>query len=203
VGDRSFLDIQIEALAVAGVDAIALSLGYLAEQVIEAIAAASHPVPVDCVVERELLGTGGAIAHVLDTLGLDEVLIANGDTYLSGDLTGMLKPLDRERGEQFRMAVVQVSDRSRFGGVELDADGQVQGFLEKGHNGPGPINAGLYRLCRAALPAQGRGAYSLESEVLPLLVEHQHVRALLIEGEFIDIGVPADYQRFCAAQGGA
>jgi NDP-sugar pyrophosphorylase family protein len=34
--------------------------------------------------------------------------------------------------------------------------------------------------------------------VLPALVQRGQVSYSLIAGEFIDIGVPADYQRFCA-----
>jgi len=203
VGDRSFLEIQIATLAHAGVDSVVLSLGYLAEQVIAALVGAAPPIPVRYVVERELLGTGGAVAHVLDTLGLDEVLVANGDTYLSGDLSPMAPTLDRKVGELFRMAVVEVPDRVRFGGVQCNANDRVVGFLDKGGVGPGRINAGFYRLCRAALPAVGSGAYSLESNVLPQLVREQNVTARPIDGQFIDIGVPADYQRFCTMQAGA
>jgi NDP-sugar pyrophosphorylase family protein len=101
------------------------------------------------------------------------------------------------------MAVVTVPDRARFGGVEVSPQGQVTGFLEKGGTGPGTINAGLYRLCRAALPAPGGGAYSLESDVLPTRVRQGQVRACRVAGAFIDIGVPADYQRFCISQGQA
>ncbi len=201
VGSRSFLDIQIHALAAAGVDDVVLSLGHLAEKVIAAIGPAVAGIGVRHVVERELLGTGGAIAHVLDTLGLDEVLVANGDTYLEGDLAAMLAPLDRAAGELFRMAVVPVPDRARFGGVEVDSAGRVVGFLEKGRSGPGHINAGLYRLCRAALPRHLTGAYSLESDVLPTLVQRAELRAQAIDGAFIDIGVPDDYRRFCDRHG--
>jgi NDP-sugar pyrophosphorylase family protein len=203
VGDRTFIDIQIATLARAGVQSVVLSLGYLAEQVIAAVAATKSSIPVQTVVEPKLLGTGGAVAYVLDTLDLDEVLVANGDTYLDGDLSPMNAALDRQGGEMFRMAVVEVPDRARFGGVECSADGRVVGFLEKGRSGGGAINAGLYRLCRAALPAPGRGPYSLEGEVLPQLVQQRRVTARPIAGQFIDIGVPADYQRFCLMQGGA
>jgi len=141
-------------------------------------------------------------AAVAARLGLDEVLVANGDTYLSGDIAGMLAPLRRSEGELFRMALVQVPDRQRFGGVAVGPDGRVAGFVEKGHAGAGPINAGLYRLCRAALPAARTGAYSLEADVLPGLVAQQAVSARAIEGEFTDIGVPEDYFRFCAQHGG-
>lgn len=200
VGSRPFLEIQIRALAAAGVNDVVLSLGHMADKVIAAIDPRLMGIDVRHIVERELLGTGGAIAHVLDTLGLDEVLVANGDTYLDGDLSAMLAPLDRSN-EIFRMATVEVPSRARFGGVELDAAGRVTGFLEKGQSGGGFINAGLYRLCRAALPRDRRGAYSLEVDVLPGLVRERHVRACAIDGGFIDIGVPEDYRLFCEKHG--
>jgi D-glycero-alpha-D-manno-heptose 1-phosphate guanylyltransferase len=202
VGPRPFIDIQIDSLLAAGVDEVVLSLGYMADSVVAAVPAGQAGRPVRHVVEPALLGTGGAIAYAMDALGLDEVLVANGDTYLSGDIAAMLRPLARAAGELFRMAVVQVSDRSRFGGVQVGAGGRVGGFLEKGQQGAGGINAGLYRLCRAALPAARAGAYSLEAEILPGLVAQGAVTALAVAGEFTDIGVPEDYFRFCAAHGG-
>ncbi len=201
VGSRPFLELQIEALGHAGVNDVVLSLGHLADLVIAAVGTQLAGASIRHVVERELLGTGGAIAYVLDTLGLDEVLVANGDTYLDGDLAAMLEPLDRQAGELFRMAVVEVPDRTRFGGVQFDADGRVTGFLEKGQTGSGYINAGLYRLCRDALPRGRSGAYSLESDVLPALVRSGVVRACIVDGDFIDIGVPDDYRLFCARHG--
>lgn len=201
VGSRPFLDIQIHSLARAGVNDVVLSLGHLANLVIEAVGTQLAGASIRHVVERELLGTGGAIAHVLDTLGLDEVLVANGDTFLEGDLAAMLVPLDRAGGELFRMAVVEVPDRARFGGVRFEPSGRVTGFLEKGQTGSGYINAGLYRLCRDALPRARVGAYSLESDVLPGIVGSRGVRACVIEGEFIDIGVPDDYRLFCTRHG--
>lgn len=197
VGDRTFLDIQIRQLATAGIEEIVLSLGHLSEQVIAAVSASAYGIPVRNVVEPELLGTGGAIGYALDALGLDEVLVANGDTYLDGNLSAMTVPLDRDSGELLRMAVVHVPDRARFGGVEMAGSGIVTGFVEKGRTSAGFINAGLYRLRRATLPGSRAGAYSLETEVMPDLLRRGALRAHPIDGRFIDIGVPDDYSRFC------
>lgn len=198
VGSRTFLDIQLDALFEAGVGDVVLSLGHKADQVLAAIQAGHVGRPVRWVVEPTPLGTGGAILHVMDTLGLDEALVANGDTYLSGDFAGMLAPLDLKHGELFRMALAHVPDRTRFGGVEVDARHQVQRFLEKGRRDAGVINAGLYRVARTALPVARNGPFSLEADVLPALVHAGAVKALAISGSFVDIGVPEDYQRFCA-----
>lgn len=216
VGGRSFLDILLETLFAAGVGEVVLSLGHLSAQVIAAVQARHARARVRWVVEPALLGTGGAIAHVLDTLALDEVLVANGDTHLEGDIGAMLSPpLARHAGagagaggsgcadaERFRMAVVSVADRARYGGVQLDGQGRVTAFLEKGRSDAGPINAGFYRLARVALPASRSGPYSLEQDVLPGLVAQGAVRAVAVAGSFIDIGVPEDYFRFCATHGG-
>jgi D-glycero-alpha-D-manno-heptose 1-phosphate guanylyltransferase len=197
VGNRTFIEIQVTRLIQAGITDIVLSLGYGAEQVISLVSDCLSSVPIRYEVEPELLGTGGAIAHVLDVFGLDEVLVANGDTYLDGDLSPMLAPLDSSANEQLRMAALVVPDRRRFGGVESDTSGHVVRFLEKGQHDSGLINAGLYRLCRAALPKNRTGSYSLETDVLPSLVEHGRVMLAVIDGTFTDIGVPADYERFC------
>lgn len=203
VAGRPFLDFQIEALLRAGVTDIVLSLGHGAEQVVAAVQRPERAGwPVRHVVEPQPLGTGGAIRFAMDALGLDEVWVANGDTYLSGSLAPLHAPLRRADGEQLRMATVAVPDRARFGGVHTDGQGRVTGFLDKGHQGPGVINAGLYRLCRAALPA-GSGVLSLENDVLPGLVAQRAVQAVAVDGSFIDIGVPDDYHRFCAEHGAA
>jgi D-glycero-alpha-D-manno-heptose 1-phosphate guanylyltransferase len=202
VGSRTFLDIQLESLFAAGVSDMVLSLGHGAAQVIAATQADAAGRPIHWVVEPELLGTGGAIAYTLDALGLDEVWVANGDTFLEADLSPMREPLDRSRGELLRIALVYVADRGRFGGVQSNEDDVVSGFLEKGHRDSGWINAGLYRLARAALPAARKGAYSLESDVLPGLVARGAVRGCRLRGHFVDIGVPEDYHRFCTQHAG-
>jgi D-glycero-alpha-D-manno-heptose 1-phosphate guanylyltransferase len=201
VGSSTFLHLLLQRLEAAGIHDFVLSLGHLADQVVDAIGRAALPRPPRFIVEDRPLGTGGAVLHVLRALGLDEVLVANGDTWLDGDLSAMLAPLDRAGGELFRLAAVMVPDRARFGGIRVDDRGRVTDFLEKGSSDRGLINAGLYRLCLDALPAGREGAFSLEQDVLPSIVAARGVRAAVVDGAFIDIGVPEDYRRFVASHG--
>ncbi len=130
-----------------------------------------------------------------------EALVVNGDTFLGGDLSAMLGPLDVSGGELMRMAVVKVEDSERFGRVLVD-DGRVIGFTEKGRPGPGLINAGLYRVSAGAFAkVAARAPLSLEADVMPALGTSRAVSARHIAGEFTDIGVPDDYRRFCLAHG--
>ena len=196
VGDRSFLDLQIERLAAEGFDRFVLSLGYGADAVQRAVPGFAEADRIEAVVEEEPLGTGGAILHVLEQAGLEEAVVANGDTFIDAPLAAMHAPLGP--GERLRIAAVPVDDRARYGGIELDGT-RVTAFVEKGRGGPGLINAGLYRVQRAAFDGFAPGdAFSVETQVMPALLRDYALHAVVLDGAFIDIGVPDDYWRFCA-----
>lgn len=198
VGNRSFLEIQLGLLAQQGVTDFVLSLGHLAEQILAEADRLSARFDIRTVIEPSPLGTGGAIAFAMHSLNQDEVLVTNGDTFLGGNLSEMLQPLDLPRQELVRMAVVQVPDRRRFGGVQAVGD-RVTGFYEKGASGPGWINAGLYRLhSRVFDSLQPGSAFSFETQILPGLAEKGKLGACQIDGAFTDIGVPHEYYRFCS-----
>ncbi len=197
VGDRPFLQLQLHALQALGVQRFVLSLGHMADKVLQAKTGFGLVVPVDSVVERQALGTGGAVLFAMRESGVEEALVVNGDTFLEADLSAMLQPLDAAGGELFRMATIAVDDRARYGGVKLEG-GTVTGFEEKGHQGPGLINAGLYRVHLDAFGGRGSGEpFSMETAVMPGLLPGGHLRGTVLDGSFIDIGIPADYQRFC------
>src|SRR5882724_7848840 len=187
VGARSFLEIQIESLAAQGVERFVLSLGYRADAVESAAARFRLADRIEHVVERQPLGTGGAILNAMHQTGVDEALVVNGDTFIEADLSAMQRALALEGGERFRMAVIDVPDRARYGGVTIVGDAVI-GFVEKGVAGAGPINAGLYRIHRSALAEFAPGdAFSIESRVAPVLAAAGALRAARLQGEFIDI----------------
>ena len=67
-------------------------------------------------------------------------------------------------------------------------------FDGPGQAGPGIINAGCYLLGRKSLAEFGSAAFSFETDYL-LRRPPGALRAWITSGLFIDIGVPADYQR--------
>jgi D-glycero-alpha-D-manno-heptose 1-phosphate guanylyltransferase len=197
IGRRSFLEVQLDMLARQGVRRFVLSLGHMADMVRDEAARLGSRFEISTVTETQPLGTGGAMWWTMSQLGLTEAVVTNGDTFLGGSLAGMMTPLAHAQGELARMAVLNVPDRARFGGVALEG-AQVRGFLEKGAQGPGLINAGFYRVHRDCFARFAPGqVFSFETDVLATLARQGSLRASVTDGAFTDIGVPDDYHRFC------
>jgi NDP-sugar pyrophosphorylase family protein len=93
------------------------------------------------------------------------------------------------------MALRQADDCSRYGRVLTNGDGMVTDFGEKGHAGPGLINAGIYLQRRAPLRGFGEAPFSLETDYLAKLSPEWPIQGLRCEGYFIDIGIPQDLER--------
>lgn len=201
IGDGTFLERQLLFLSASGIDRFTLSLGFghlLVKQEIDRLTE-RYSLHIDSVVEDRQLGTGGAVLNAMASLDLHEAIVVNGDTFLDGNLDDMLAPLLQEGGgkEMIRMALVEVEDSTRFGGVNLK-NGRVLSFTEKGFAQNRLINAGVYHLTDKIFVSRAVGSnFSLESDIFPKFAVAGMISGCLINGCFIDIGVPEDYFKFC------
>jgi NDP-sugar pyrophosphorylase family protein len=90
-----------------------------------------------------------------------------------------------------------VEDTERYGPV-LTKDGKVLSFKEKGNSAPGWINNGHYIFKKEAFHGLS-GAFSVEKDVFPKLVEKWELGAFKVENDhFIDMGIPEDYEKLCS-----
>ncbi len=194
VAGQPFLAHILDALVEAGFATVVLAVGYRHEVIRQHFGHAYRGLPLTYSVESSPLGTGGAIRLAAPHLKADPVFVLNGDTYLTLDYRAM-HAAHLSAGVRLSVAVCAVLDVGRYGSVEVRAD-RIVGFREKGHSGPGLINAGTY-LIGAELIAQipeGR-PHSFEQDLLVPQVATLRPLAFLTQGRFIDIGVPADYAR--------
>jgi D-glycero-alpha-D-manno-heptose 1-phosphate guanylyltransferase len=194
VQGRPFLAFVLDQLVDAGFKTGIFATGYRHEAIRAYFGEVYRGLALRYSVEREPLGTGGAIRLAFAQVTARDVFVLNGDTYLELDFRGMLDAHASARVE-LSMAICHVPDAARYGAVELHG-GIVQGFLEKGRSGPGWINAGAYVLgpeLHARLPPQG--AFSFEDDLLASEVKSIRPLAFRSSGLFIDIGVPEDYAR--------
>ena len=197
VGGVPFLALQIENWVAQGVRSFIFLLHHQADQITGFLDAVKSGILKDCevmsLVEPIPLDTGGAVAYAVRELGLEgDFLVANADTWLGAgiqDLISLPAPV---------IAVIRLDDPSRYGQVQLDNGHKVVAFTEKnGLGAPGWINAGLCRLRSDMFDKWNGARFSLESKTYPELVQLGELRAVAIDTDFIDIGIPEDYKRFC------
>lgn len=197
VRGRSFLELQLRSLADRGIDSFILALGFRAGDVEKELTSGwAQQFRIDVVTERGPLGTGGAIKNAMRSAAVKEAIVVNGDTYVGGQLDCMWATRNPSANNKTLMAAVNVFNRSRFGGVNIDAQGKVSSFLEKMTAGPGLINAGIYRISLETLEQVKLDKFSLEELLLPRLASEGSLYAQEIQGPFIDIGTPDDYRIF-------
>jgi D-glycero-alpha-D-manno-heptose 1-phosphate guanylyltransferase len=199
VAGRPFLEILIDRLIHSGFDRVILSVGHLAGVIQNHFGSAWRGVPIDYVVEDQPLGTGGAIRKSMEQVRETAAFVLNGDTWLDVDL-GAMNDLHRQSQSIITIALSQVADVARYGGVELKDD-KVVSFIEKGQTRAGEsraglINGGVYILQKDfPWPENLPERFSFETDVLlPRLPSLNHA-VFLSSGKFIDIGVPEDLDR--------
>lgn len=207
VGDRPFLEIQLELLREQGARHFVLCVGHLAEQIQQTFGDGRRwGVRIDYSLEGEqLLGTGGAL-KLAERFFQPRALVLNGDTYLAINYELLLKHHLKERqrsAARATLTLARADDATRFGTVLLDESGRfLTGFREKDASvsGAGWLNAGAYVIERALLAGmRPNDPASLERDVFPgALRAGGKIAALTCSEPFYDIGTPGDWQRFVA-----
>lgn len=187
-----FLEYLIWNLARHGIEDIILSCGYLGEQIVAHFQNREAGGPsIRCFVEPQPLGTGGALRFLQAELQPNFFLL-NGDSLF--DINYLDLTLQKENSGAV-IALRYVENASRYGRVETDGEQVVQ-FLEKmPEPQPGLINAGIYWMDRRLVERLPEGVSSLEQQLFPQLVAEGLLFGKKYDGYFIDIGIPADYQR--------
>jgi D-glycero-alpha-D-manno-heptose 1-phosphate guanylyltransferase len=198
VQGRPFLDRLLDWAEREGVERAVLLCGFGAEALEEFARArrerGAGP-ELECSVEPERLGTGGAIRHGLERLP-ETFFLVNGDTLCPLSLAELAAGHD-SGGNDATLAAVEQEDGASRGALEFGADGRVAGFMEKGRPGPGWINAGVYRLRRELFEGLAPGRpLSLETDLLPdWIAKGRRIGAFKTAAPFLDIGTPQDWER--------
>ena len=197
VEGRPFLAWILDELVLDGFNNICLATGYLGNQIFTAFGN-SHRCDgrIASIVyshENESLGTGGAIRLALHQLSDKPTFVLNGDTFLRPDWYRM-SALHTEQNSHLTIAVRQVEDISRYGGIEID-DGGIVSFNEKKRKGPGFINAGVYLLDSSIFKSipQSIKTFSLEKDVIEANLRKLKPCSFVTDSPFLDIGIPEDF----------
>ena len=188
---------QILAAQRAGITTLVLATSYLSEVFIPYFGDGSKwGIDLRYAVEKEPLGTGGAIANAaahLDKCPSDEVvIILNGDVLSQHNLSAQIE-FHKNSDADVTLHLIQVEDARAFGCVPTAADGQVEAFLEKMEIPvTNWINAGCYVFNREVIDLIPRDTVvSVERETFPALIsDKRRVFGYKEAAYWLDIGNP-------------
>ena len=186
---------QILAAKKAGLHTIVLATSYLAEVFTPYFGDGSKwGIKILYAVEKEPLGTGGAIRNAAELLGRDEpIVIFNGDVLSRHSIADQIA-FHIEKKADVTLHLIDVVDARAFGCVPTDSAGRVTAFLEKMDNPvTNSINAGCYVFSPSVIDEIPLGeVVSIERETFPALVSSgRAVFGFKDQSYWLDVGTPA------------
>jgi NDP-sugar pyrophosphorylase family protein len=195
VSGRPYLAYLLDQLSKAGIQKAILCIGYRGEQVRDAFGNRYAGMQLRYSFEKQPLGTAGAIAYARDTVTSRYVLVMNGDSYCQVDLCAYASWYQTGKFP-VSLLLTEAPDIQRFGQVQMDNEGKITSFEEKGcGQGAGLINAGIYLVDRKLLDDIPAGRpVSIEQEMFPKWLSEGLLFGYAQSGKFIDIGTPESYR---------
>jgi mannose-1-phosphate guanylyltransferase len=183
-------------LAAAGVTDVVLNLHHLPETVCAAVGDGSDlGLRARYSWEDPILGSAGGPRRAARLIGADRFLVVNGDTLTDLDVERLAARHERS-GALVTLAVVPNRFPDRYGGVLMDADGTVSGFVGRGAGTMSWHFVGVQVAEAAAFDGLPDGQPSESIGTLyPALIRQRRgsVQAIAYDASFADIGTPADY----------
>jgi D-glycero-alpha-D-manno-heptose 1-phosphate guanylyltransferase len=193
VNGKPFLAYLLDNLAKKGFRKVILSVGYMAEKIIDYFGSQYAGIDITYSIEEKPLGTGGAARLALEQCRQNHVYIINGDTYLDFNIEEA--ELIWKRNENPIIFAVYVDGAKRYGRIEYK-NNLVKSFIEKGFEGSGVVNAGCYIFHKSQLnDFLLSKPFSLEYDYLVNAVKKESFNIYLASGCFIDMGSPEDYKK--------
>lgn len=153
--------------------------------------------------QPRVLGSAGGPRLALPLLRDDPLLIVNGDTLTTVDLPALARA-HADSGARVTLALVPNEEFDRYGGVRLDAERRVTGFVRRGPGARGSFHfVGVQLAERSVFAplAPGGAANTIGGGLYDTLITSApgSVRGVVCETEFWDVGTVADYWRMSDA----
>jgi D-glycero-alpha-D-manno-heptose 1-phosphate guanylyltransferase len=195
INNKPFIGQLLNFLKNQGINKFIFSLGFKNELVIRYLDEEFDDMNICYSVEKEQLGTGGAIKLALANVISEDVLVINGDTFFNNDLALFYK-FHQANASKFTMALTMVESNDRFGSVIIDEQNKIIGFSEKTQNSSVLINAGQYIINRKYfLNFNLKDKFSIELDYFQNNDFEKTIYGYEYLSDFIDIGIPDDLIR--------
>jgi D-glycero-alpha-D-manno-heptose 1-phosphate guanylyltransferase len=195
VAGKPFLEHLLSKLNDAGIAHVVLATGYKSEVIESYFGANFKNIRLSYSVEKEALGTGGAMVKALKACQANSIIILNGDSFIPIDFDSLYEQHVAQNAD-LSIILRNMKSPDRYGTVRLEGS-KITEFLEKREGLiSGLINTGVYLVNRNKLLSEDwPEVFSFEKAVLESKVKAWNFYGHTSNGFFIDIGIPEDYFR--------
>lgn len=192
INGKPFLTYLFAWLQQGPVEEIVLSVGYMADSIIDYFGTNYQGIKITYNIEDKPLGTGGAILSSLKYIQDNLFMVINGDTFFPINIPRFLEQ-NSITPSDIAMALKELPDISRYGSVKIDSDQNILSFEEKkGLHSTGNINGGVYLLNKKVFESGSLpSSFSFEKQILEK--KQFKMKGFIFDDPFIDIGIPEDY----------
>jgi dTDP-glucose pyrophosphorylase len=194
VGGKPILEIIIEKFVATGFREFFVSLHFLADVIVDYFGDGSRwGVNISYLRETKPLGTAGALSLLPDHLGLEPIVVMNGDVLTNVDIR-RLTEFHKDLGGLATMCVQQYELQVPYG-VVMSAKHRVNDIIEK----PTQqffVNAGVYVLEQSVIARVEKSVALDMPELLRRLIrEGEAVNQFPIHEYWIDIGLKTHFEQ--------
>lgn len=192
VGDKAIIDHNVDRLISYGINHISVTVNYLKEQIEDHYSNPRNGVHIRTVREPKFLGTIGSIKFI-PMFHNDSVLVMNSDIFTNIDYEDFFLHFQQHDAEM-SVAAIPYNVSIPYGILDLDGR-NILGLQEK------PkytyyANAGIYLIRRRAFKEIPDDTfYNATDLVEKLIAEGKRVIRYPLNGTWIDIGNPQEYQK--------
>lgn len=192
VGGKAIIDHNIDRLISYGVQHISVTVNYLKEQLEEHFHEPKGDIQVQTVREPKFLGTIGSIKFVKEFYN-DTILVMNSDLFTNINYEDFFLHF-KEHDAEMSVAAVPYTVSIPYGIFDLEGR-NIHGLIEK------PtynyyVNAGIYLIKRSALDEIPNDTFFNATDLIEKLIsEGKKVIRFPLNGTWIDIGNPQEYQK--------
>lgn len=192
VGEKAIIDHNIDRLISYGVKNISVTVNYLGEQLENHFATPRGEVKIQTVREPKYLGTIGSIKFVKKFYN-DTILVMNSDLFTNINYEDFYLHF-KEHNAEMSVAAVPYTVSVPYGIFNLEGR-DILGLIEK------PTynyyaNAGIYLIKRRALDEIPEETFFNATDLIEkLIAERKKVIRFPLNGTWIDIGNPQEYQK--------
>lgn len=192
VGGKCIIDHNIDRLMSYGINHVNVTVNYLREQIEEHYAEPRNGVQVRTFREPKFLGTIGSIKFV-DTFYNDTILVMNSDLFTNIDYEDFFLHFQKHDAEM-SVAAVPYNVSIPYGILDLEGR-EIKGLIEKPKYNY-YANAGIYLIKKRALAEIPEDEFFNATDLIEkLIAQNKKVIRYPLNGTWIDIGNPQEYQK--------